>query len=62
MYMLTTFIEAHTHAQKKIHSFITFDEDEGMYVCTEHIYVCMYVCTEYVYVCMYVSSILQYFY
>lgn len=29
VYILTSFIEAHEHAQKKIHSFIGSDEDES---------------------------------
>ena len=55
VYMLTSFIEAHTHAQKKIHSFVTFDDDDGMYVCMYVCSVCIYciVCTVCMY-CMYV--------
>lgn len=30
VYMLTSFIEAHSHAQKKIHSFIGADQGESM--------------------------------
>eukprot|EP01038_Epipyxis_sp_PR26KG_P010392 gene10392-13958_t len=36
VYILTSFIDSHEHAQKKIHGFLTVDDDELLHVPTEH--------------------------